>query len=252
MGKLLPRDLERCIGEQMVIYYERLTAALKEVTFEQLFDVNPYSFSLEQSGNVGQIAMDSLNESLRPVRDQLLEDVLREVAIFVAGQVFGGCRSSLPGMDVEFVNHDTYYAVAIELGSERTGNSRPRMPAQEIRDAVVRSTNTPLPVQPVLGVCWGKAPASFLPDGMLRVEGQQFWYLVSDDPYLHIDLVKPLSRQASRKSEGFGLARAGAATLLFMKFYELFCGRSGTVKWGRLAQYTSGNYNPGEFPPKQQ
>ncbi|MCX6029645.1 MAG: PmeII family type II restriction endonuclease [Chloroflexi bacterium] len=252
MGKLLPRDLERCIGEQMVIYYERLTATLKEVTFEQLFEVNPYSFRLEQSGNVGQIAMDSLNESLRPVRDQLLEDALREIAIFVAGQVFGGCRSSLPGMDVEFVNRGTYYAVAIELGPERAGNSRPRMSAQEICDAVVRSTNTLLPVQPALGVCWGKAPASYLPDGTLSVEGQQFWYLVSDDPYLHIDLVKPLRRQVLRNNEGFRLARDGTATRLFMKFYELFCGRRGVVKWGRLAQYTSGNYTPGEFPPQRQ
>ena len=135
MGTLTPRDLERCIGEQMVIYHERLTAALKEVTFEQLFDVNPYSFRLEQSGDIGQITLDSLYEFLRPVRDRLLEDVLREIAIFAAGEVFGGSRSSLPGMDVEFVNRGTYYAAAIGLGPERPGGSSPRMPAQEIRDA---------------------------------------------------------------------------------------------------------------------
>ena len=252
MGTLTPRDLERCIGEQMVIYHERLTAALEEVTFEQLFDVNPYSFRLALFGNVAEIAMDSLNEFLRPVRDQLLEDVLREIAIFAAGEVFGGCRSSLPGMDVEFVNRGTYYAVAIGLGPEKVGNSRPRMSAQDIRDAVVQSTNTLLPVQSAIGVCWGKAPTSYLPDGTLRVEGQQFWHLVSDDPYLHIDLVKPLRRQALRNREGFELARASAATRLFMKFYELFCGGSGIVKWGRLAQYTSGNYTPGEFPPQHQ
>ena len=252
MGTLTPRDLERCIGEQMVIYHERLTAALKEVTFEQLFEVNPYSFRLEQPGDIGQITLDSLNEFLRPVRDQLLEDVLREIAIFATDQVFGGCRSSLPGVDVEFVNRGAYYAVAIELGPERPGSSGPRMPAQEIRDAVVRSKNTLLPVQPTLGVCWGKAPAIYLPDGTLRVEGQQFWYLVSDDPYLHVDLVKPLRRQVLQNNEGSRLARDGAAMRLFMKFYELFCGRRGVVKWGRLAQYTSGNYTPGEFPPQRQ
>ena len=252
MGKLTPRDLERCIGEQMVIYHERLTAALKEVTFEQLIEVNPYSFRLEQSGDIGRITLDSLNEFLRPVRDQLLEDVLKEIAIFAAGQVFGGSRSSLPGMDVEFVNRGTHYAVAIELGPERAGSSGPRMPAQEIRDAVVRSENTLLPVQPTLGVCWGKTPASYLPDGTLRVEGQKFWYLVSDDPYLHIDLVKPLRRQVLRNNEGFRLARDRATMRLFMKFYELFCGRSSTVKWGRLAQFTSGNYTPDEFPLQRQ
>ncbi len=176
MGTLTPRDLERCIGEQMVIYHERLTAALEEVTFEQLFDVNPYSFRLALFGNVCEIAMDSRNEFLRPVRDQLLEDVLREIAIFAVGEVFGGCRSSLPGMDVEFVNRGTYYAVAIGLGPEKVGNSRrPRMSVQDIRDAVVQSTNTLLPVQSAIGVCWGKAPTSYLPDGTLRVEGQQFW-----------------------------------------------------------------------------
>jgi hypothetical protein len=252
MGKLSPHDLERCIGEQMVIYYEWLTAMLEQVTFKQLFEVNPYSFSLERSGNVGQIAMDSLDEFLRPVRVQLFEDALREIVIFIASQVFGGYRSSLPGMDVEFVNRGTYYAIAIELGPERAGSSRPRMSAQDIRDAVVRSTNTLLPVQPALGVCWGKAPTSFLPDGTLRVEGQQFWHLVSDDPYLHIDLVKPLRGQALRNSEGFEQARACAVTRLFMEFYELFCGRSGMVKWGRLAQFTSSNYTPDELPPQRQ
>jgi hypothetical protein len=53
---------------------------------------------------------------------------------------------------------------------------------QDLKNAVarVKQSKRGANVQPVLGICYGKTKTSYL-RGYLKVVGQNFWYLISED-----------------------------------------------------------------------
>lgn len=102
-------------------------------------------------------------------------------------------------------------------------------------------------VQPVLGICYGKTKTSYL-RGYLKVVGQNFWYLISEDKDLYTDIVEPIGYKAKEHNESF-LREKGKVVNRFTKlFIDEFCDPSGAIDWVKLVKFNSGNYDLDEFP----
>jgi hypothetical protein len=55
-------------------------------------------------------------------------------------------------------------------------------------------------VQAVLGICYGKTKTSYL-RGYLKVVGQNFWYLISENEDLYTDIIEPIGYRAKQHND---------------------------------------------------
>jgi hypothetical protein len=110
----------------------------------------------------------------------------------------------------------------------------------------LKQSNRKVNVQPILGICYGRTRTAYL-RGYLKVVGQNFWYLISENKSLYTDIVEPVGYRAKEHNEAFLLERGGVINRLTKEFVDCFCDPNGIIDWVKLVQFNSGNYDLDEF-----
>ncbi len=95
-------------------------------------------------------------------------------------------------------------------------------------------------VLPVLGICYGNFKTKHTGE-YLHIGGQSFWYLLSGDPTLYVDIIEPLGHEAERYEQEFKQHVANMTNRLTREFTELYCEPNGAIDWSKLVQSVSGN-----------
>ena len=97
-------------------------------------------------------------------------------------------------------------------------------------------------VQSVLGICYGKTKTSYL-NGYLKVVGQNFWYLISDNRDLYKEIIEPIGYCAKEHNDAFYQEKGRIINLFTRLFLESFCHENGEINWDRLVTFNSGNFD---------
>ena len=84
----------------------------------------------------------------------------------------------------------------------------------------------------------------------MKIVGQNFWYLISENPNLYIEIVDPIGYEAKKHNDDFLKKRGGIINILTKQLINKFCDKkTGEIDWSKLVQFNSGNYNPNKpFP----
>ena len=185
-------------------HWQRLRL-LDEISLDQLLTTNFYLFiaknTIEPAGNlVGQF----LDAFLLSHEEDLFGDFLRDLAVFTAETICGGHKSTAPGVDLEFINSGIHYVISIKSGPSWGNSSQQDKLEQDLKDAVTRVKQSKRGgnVQLVLGICYGKTKTSYL-RGYMKVVGQNFWYLISENRDLYTDIIEPIGYRAREHNEIF-------------------------------------------------
>jgi len=83
--------------------------------------------------------------------------------------------------------------------------------------------------------------------GYLKVVGQNFWYLISEDKDLYTDIIEPIGYRAKERNEAFDAERAKVMNRFTRQFIDQFCDPVGAIDWEKLVEFNSGNYDLDEF-----
>jgi hypothetical protein len=97
-------------------------------------------------------------------------------------------------------------------------------------------------VQPVLGICYGKTRTSFL-RGYIKIVGQNFWYLISDNKELYKEIIEPIGYRAKDHNETFFLEKNRVVNRFSKQFLENYCDDLGDINWNKLVEFNSGNFD---------
>lgn len=234
-------------------FHQRKLHSLERLNLGLLLKKNPYLFRAKNVTSAGDLIDGLLNAFLSSSEEKLFGDFLEGLAVFVAEETCGGHKSAAQGVDLEFVHRRTHYIVSIKSGPNWGNSSQHRRLAQDLRDAVtrVRQLRGALNVQPVLGICYGKVRTTFTPDGYLKVVGQNFWYLISENPDLYTDIVEPIGYRAKEHNDRFEEGRAALQNKLTGQFIQLFCDETGAIDWTRLVQANSMNLDLNQILPEE-
>lgn len=232
-------------------FHQRKLNSLSRLSLPLLLKKNPYLFKAKNITTAGELIGGLLDAFLSSSEEKLFGDFLEGLAVFVAEQTCDGRKSVAQGVDLEFVNHNTLYVVSIKSGPNWGNSSQHRRLAQDLRDAVtrVRQQRTPFGVQPVLGICYGRVRTVFSTDGYLKVVGQNFWYLISEDPDLFTDIIEPIGYRAKEHNEEFDEGRAALQNKLTGQFITAFCDPTGAIDWTKVVQANSMNLDLSNFLP---
>lgn len=244
MNSLNLNDVKDYVNENIVDFHQRRLKSLEELKLEKLLTKNPYLFKAKNLLTANALIEDLLSAFLSSSEEKLFGDFLEGLAVFVAQKTCGGHKSTAQGVDLEFFNNDTHYVVSIKSGPNWGNSSQQDKLEQDLKTAVARlkQSKRSSNIQPVLGICYGKTKTTFLRSYM-KIVGQNFWHLISENPNLYTDIVEPIGYRAREHNEDFAKKKAGIVNMFAMEFIPKFCNPSnGYIDWVKLVQFNSGNY----------
>ncbi|NOY99052.1 MAG: cytosolic protein, partial [Chloroflexi bacterium] len=216
----------------------------------KLLKKNPYLFKAKNIRTAGELMEGLLDAFLSSSEEKLFGDFLEDLAVFIATQTCGGHKSTAPGVDLEFGNKGIHYIVSVKSGPNWGNSSQQSKLAEDLQKAVRRVKQSQLGknVQPVLGICYGKTRTNYL-RGYLKVVGQNFWYLISEDENLYTDIIEPIGYRAKEHNEAFLNRKARVTNRFTKEFIDRFCDNDGAIDWVRLVEFNSGNFDLDNFLP---
>jgi len=248
MNPLNLDDVRQHVNETIGDFHQRKAKSLEELRLDKLLTKNPYLFRAKNITTAGELILGLLEAFLSSSEEKMFGDFMEDLALFVAEKTSGGHKSSAPGIDLEFINQNIHYVVSIKSGPNWGNSSQQRKLEQDLRDAATRlkQSKRTTNVQPVLGICYGKTRTSYL-RGYLKVVGQNFWYLISENKTLYTDIVEPVGYRAKEHNEAFLQERSRVINRLTKQFIDRFCRTDGAIDWVRLVEFSSGNYDLDQF-----
>jgi hypothetical protein len=251
MKPLQASEIRAYANEQFVTFEQSEANYLRSLTLDSLLPANPYLFATGRTNSVSELVEPLLNTTLLARKERFLDDFFVNLALF-AGQTCGGHKSTAQGVDLEFIHNNTHYVVSIKSGPNWGNSSQHRKLAQDLTNAVnrVKQSKSALAVQPVLGICYGKTRTSYTNDGYLKVVGQNFWYLISENKALYTDIIEPIGYCAREHNETFDTERGNTSNRLTGQFMDRFCEDTGAINWVKLVEFSCGNYDLDKVLPQ--
>lgn len=248
-----PLDFEKVIeyvNANVVDFHSHRIKSLEGLKLDRLLTKNPYLFKAKNITTAGDLISGLLDAFLSSSEEKLFGDFLEGLAVFVAEMTCGGHKSSAPGIDLEFLHHDIHYIVSVKSGPNWGNSSQQDKLEQDLKTALMRikQSKRGTNVQPVLGICYGKTKTSYL-RGYMKVVGQNFWYLISENQNLYTDIIEPIGYRAKEHNDAFMNEKSRVVNRFTKEFIERFCDDSGAINWVVLVELNSGNFDLDQFLP---
>jgi hypothetical protein len=247
-----PLDLDalaKYVDESLFHFHQKRLAFLQSIQLNKLFNKNPFLIHAKRHNNASDLIVVQLETFLSIYEEELFGDFLKELALKIAEMTCGGYKSAARGVDLEFIHNNTHYIVSIRSGTNWIDSSQQRRLAQDLNNAVnrVKQSRTARKVESVLGMCYGKVRTTYHREGYLKVAGQNFWYLISEDENLYTDIVEPIGYRAREHNENFAEQRDQIINRFTRDFTIRFCDENGAINWQALVEFNSGNYDLDSF-----
>jgi len=174
------------------------------------------------------------------MRKRYLGDWLEGLAIFINSKVYGGWKSGIQGIDLEFDNNGTRYIVNIKSGPNWGNSSQIAKMKDDFKTAqrTLRTSNSRLSIVCVNGCCYGKDNKPDKGD-YFKYCGQRFWEFISGNSNLYTEIIEPLGHKAKERNNDFNQAYANRINKFTMEFGKQFYDCDGAIDWESLVRFNS-------------
>ena len=172
---------------------------LTKMRLSDLFEgKNLYLFSINNAlETAGSIVKKLVDAYISSSEEAMFGDWLEGLAIFINEKVYGGKKSGIKGIDLEFDNQNVRNIVSIKSGPNWGNSSQIEKMENNFKTAIktLRTSNSNLQIRCVNGCCYGKDNN---PDKgtYFKYCGQRFWEFIGGDENIYIDIIEPLGHKA--------------------------------------------------------
>ena len=239
-------------------FYEKRLKGLKSL---RLADVlkrkNPYLFKAKNVELAQDLVKGTIDAFLSSQEEGRFGNLLEEFAIFVSNRLYGGFKSALPSLDLEFERDDKYYIVGIKSGTNWGNADQITTMKNNFKAAriALRMQGVTKEIVAVNGCIYGKDRNPLKNKKKLKGKGtgytdeeadkvyykyagQDFWKFISDDDELYREIIKPIDEKARQKGEGFKKAYNAKVNEMTAEFIRDFT-VDGQIDWIKLVDYVS-------------
>ncbi len=206
---------------------------------------NPYLFKAKNVTIAGDLVKTILSAYMSSSEEGIFGNWLEGLAIYINKLIYGGQKSGVDGMDLEFTIDAIRYLVVIKSGPVwGNANQLTKMlnHFSEAKKKIATSGNKEQIVF-VNGCCYGKdgKPHKFPKKGIdyFKYCGQEFWEFISGDGNLYIDIIEPLGHKALEKNDEYNNEYGALVNKLTKEFSEKYCDENGNIKWEEIVKINS-------------
>jgi hypothetical protein len=242
MNQLNLSEVSRYVEENIGTFHQKRIASLDDLKLSRVIKrKNPYLLKAKNVLTAEQIVKSMVDAHISSSEEGIFGDWLEGLVIFINKQVFGGWKSGISGIDLEFDKDGVRYIVTIK-SSPNWGNSK--QVAKMIADfntarKILRTSNSQLNVIAVNGCCSG---ADNKPDKngvYFKYCGQRFWEFISGNENLYLDIIEPLGHTAKKRNEEFIVSYSKMLNRFTREFTTEFCLDDGSIDWTKLVKFNS-------------
>lgn len=247
MKRLNLKDVTQYVEENIGNFHSKRIKSLDSLKLEQVLKrKNPYLFKAKYVLTTEQIIRGIVDAHISSSEEGIFGDWLEGFAIFINEKVYGGRKSGIKGIDLEFDNSDTRNIVAIKSGPNWGNSSQISKMTLDFKAAkkTLRTSNSQLNIIAINGCCYGKDNKPDKGD-YFKYCGQRFWEFISGNINLYTEIIEPLGYKAKEKNETFQESYSQMINKFTFEFSHKFCTKDGRIDWTQLVQYNSSSDKKG-------
>lgn len=242
MEQLNLNEVTQYVEENIGTFHKKRIESLKNLRLNKVLSKkNPYLYKAKHVLKSQDIIQEITDATISSSEEAIFGDWLEGLAIFINEKVYGGRKSGIGGIDLEFDNDNRRYIVTIKSGPNWANSKQTAKMLSDFATATrtLRTSNSKLNVQAINGCCYGRDNT---PDkGMyLKLCGQRFWEFISGDAELYTKIIDPLGHRAKERNDEFQEAYAAIINKFTTEFSLQFCDEQGNIKWDELLIFNSG------------
>jgi len=242
MEKLKISDVQRYVQENIGEFHKAKLEGLDKLKLAGILSrKNPYLYKAKNMLTSETIVRSLIDAHISSNEETLFGNWLEGLAIFINSKVYGGKKSGITGIDLEFDNEGIRYIVTIKSGPNwgNAGQISKMVADFTTAKKTLRTSNSKMNIIAVNGCCYGKDNNPDKGD-YFKYCGQRFWELISGEESLYLDIIEPLGFEAKKRNDEYDELLASVINRFTREFMEQFCKESGEIDWGKLVKFNSG------------
>lgn len=243
MRKLNLEDVTQYVEDHIGTFHQKRITGLNNLKLKKvLVKKNPYLFKAKYILTAQDIIKGLTDAFISSQEETIFGDWLEGLAIFINSRVYGGRKSGIPGIDLEFDEANIRYIVTIKSGPNWGNSSQIGKMQADFKTAqkTLRTSNSRLSIVAVNGCCYGRDNNPDKGD-YFKFCGQEFWKFISGDTALYTKIIEPLGHKAKERNDDFIESYSRMINKFTKEFTDTFCLRNGSIDWEKLVRFNSGN-----------
>lgn len=241
MQKLNLKDLSQYVENNIGIFHLKRIQSLESLKLSQVLKrKNPYLFKAKYVLTAEQIIKGFVDAHISSNEETIFGDWLEGLAIFINSKVFGGKKSGIKGIDLEFDKENVRYIVTIKSGPNWGNSSQIEKMISDFKTAkkTLRTSNSKIIVTAINGCCYGRDNN---PDKGVYFKycGQRFWEFISGNNNLYTEIIEPLGHKAKEKNDAFLKSYAQMINKFTKEFSNEYCDNNGIIDWKKIVEFNS-------------
>jgi Type II restriction endonuclease EcoO109I len=243
MEKLNLKDINNYVEKNIGSFHKQRLESLNNLKLAKILKrKNPYLFKTKNVLTSEQIIKGILDAHISSNEETIFGDWLEGLAIFINSKIYGGRKSGIPGIDLEFDKNKIRYIITIKSGPNWGNSSQVKKMVTDFNSArkTLRTSNSTLHVIAINGCCYGNDNNPDKNGVYYKYCGQEFWAFISGDTELYIKLIEPLGHKAKERNEEFLKSYSRIINKFTLEFSNQFCSIEGDIDWKKLVQFNSG------------
>jgi len=242
MKQLNIKDVTQYVETHIGIFHEKRIKSLDNLKLDKVLKrKNPYLFKAKHTTTSEQIIRGIIDAHISSNEETIFGDWLEGLAIFINEKVYGGRKSGISNIDLEFDKDGARYIVTIKSGPNWGNSSQITKMVSDFKTAkkTLRTSNSQLTIIAINGCCYG---IDNNPDkgDYFKYCGQEFWSFIAGNENLYIDIIEPLGYKARERNEEFQKLYTQMINKFTKQFSNDYCNDDGEINWEKLVQFNSG------------
>lgn len=241
MNELIIKDVTDYVEANIGTFHQKRLQSLDGLKLRNIINrKNPYLFKAKNVLTSEEIIKGILDAQISSSEETIFGDWLEGLAIFINEKVFGGWKSGIIGVDLEFDRENVRYIVNIKSGPNWGNSTQVKKMIEDFKTAkrTLRTSNSGLMIEAVNGCCYGRDRQSEKGDYQ-KLCGQRFWEFISGSESLYKDIVEPLGHKAKERNDEFLQSCAKVVNKFTKEFSNEFCRDDGSIDWGKIVEFNS-------------
>lgn len=241
MKKLNLKDISLFVEQNIGTFHQKRIQSLDTLKLSQVLKrKNPYLFKAKYVLTAEQIIRGIVDAHISSNEETIFGDWLEGLAIFINAKVYGGKKSGITGIDLEFDNKGIRYIITIKSGPNWGNSSQVAKMISDFKTAkkALRTSNSKLNITAVNGCCYGRDNNSDKGE-YFKYCGQKFWEFISGDKTLYTEIIEPLGHKAKEKNDDFMKSYSQMINKFTKEFANEYCDNNGNIDWKKLVEFNS-------------
>ncbi|MDO4574072.1 MAG: PmeII family type II restriction endonuclease [Planctomycetia bacterium] len=243
MKSLDIQSVVQYVAENIGSFHQQRLVRLETLKLKDILKKkNPYLFKAKNCLTPETIVRSCADAFVSSNEETIFGDWLEGLAIFINKQVYGGWKSGILGIDLEFDKDSTRYIVTIKSGPNWANSSQVRKMLDCFSTAkkILHTSRSKITVVAVNGCCYGRDDTPYKKADYYKYCGQRFWEFISGNPELYLDIIEPLGYRAKEKNDTFWELYSAKITCFTRIFDKDFTLKDGRIDWKKLVKFNSG------------